>query len=157
MKVSLTLLCLGEEIIYLDDFDVKLRKKLLCTLFFLKISIPAETKNESFLTSCSTSKNDVLTYIFNDLTSKVGPRRLSVAHISPGRGKKLASLSSPPPLRSVAGPAPYRVRGVAGSGSLALSIRINHTAHRCRRIPETAALYNRVRGNEARYFLTQAK
>ncbi len=30
----LTLLCLGEEIIYLVDFDVKLRKKLLCTLFF---------------------------------------------------------------------------------------------------------------------------
>jgi hypothetical protein len=30
----LTLLCRGEENIYLDDFDVKLRKKLLCTLFF---------------------------------------------------------------------------------------------------------------------------
>ncbi len=144
----LTLLCLGKENIDLDDFDVKLRKKLLCTLFFKKITIPAETKNESFLTSCSTSKNDVLTYIFNDLMSKVEPRRPSVAPISPGRGKKLASLSSPPPLRSVACPAPYRVRGVVGSGSLALSIR-NHTAHRCRRIPETAALYNRVRGNEA--------
>jgi hypothetical protein len=47
-----------------------------------------------------------------------------------------------PTFRSVAGPAPYRVRGVAGLGSLALSILINHTAHRCRRIPETAALYN---------------
>jgi hypothetical protein len=86
---ALTLLCRGEENIYLDDFDVKLRKKLLCTLFFKKISIPAEMKNESFLTSCSTSKNDVLTYIFNNLTSKVRPRRLSVAHISPGRGKNL--------------------------------------------------------------------
>ncbi len=32
--MSLTLFCLGEENIYLDDFDVKLRKKLLCTLFF---------------------------------------------------------------------------------------------------------------------------
>jgi hypothetical protein len=85
----LTLLCRGEENIYLDDFDVKLRKKLLCTLFFLKISIPAETRNESFLTSCSTSKNDVLTYIFNDLTSKVGPRHHSVAPISPGQGKNL--------------------------------------------------------------------
>ncbi len=30
---DLTLFCLGEENIYLDDFDVKLRKKLLCTLF----------------------------------------------------------------------------------------------------------------------------
>jgi hypothetical protein len=30
----LTLLCQGEENIYLDDFDVKLRKKLLCMLFF---------------------------------------------------------------------------------------------------------------------------
>ncbi len=57
---------------------------------------------------------------------------------------------SPPPLRlavlmtfqSVAGPAPFRVQGVAGLGCLALSILINHTAHRCRRIPETAALYN---------------
>jgi hypothetical protein len=45
---QLTLLCRGEENIYLDDFDVKLRKKLLCTLFKKKISIPAETKNESF-------------------------------------------------------------------------------------------------------------
>ena len=89
IKKSLTLLCLGEEKIYLDNFDVKLRKKLLCTLFLKKISIPAETKNESFLTSCSTSKNDVLTYIFNDLTSKVGPRRHSVAPISPERGKNL--------------------------------------------------------------------
>jgi hypothetical protein len=53
------------------------------------IYIPAETKNKSFLTSCSMSKNDVLTYIFNDLTSKVGPRRHSVAPISPGRGKNL--------------------------------------------------------------------
>jgi hypothetical protein len=85
----LTLFCLGEENIYLDNFEVKLRKKLLCTLFFLKISIPAETKNESFLTSCSTSKNDVLTYIFKDLTSTVGPRRHSVAPISPGRGRNL--------------------------------------------------------------------
>jgi hypothetical protein len=85
----LTLLCLGEENIYLDDFDVKLRKKLLCTLFFFKISIPAETNNESFLTSCLTSKKDVLTYIFNDLMSKVGPRRHSVTPISPGRGKNL--------------------------------------------------------------------
>jgi hypothetical protein len=86
---TLTLFSLGEENIYLVDFDVKLRKNLLSTLFFKKISIPAETKNESFLTSCSTSKNDVLTYIFNDLTSKVGPRRHSVAPISPGRGKNL--------------------------------------------------------------------
>jgi hypothetical protein len=30
----LTLLSRGEENIYLDDFDVKLRKKLLCKLFF---------------------------------------------------------------------------------------------------------------------------
>ncbi len=30
----LTLFYLGEENIYLVDFDVKLRKKLLCTLFF---------------------------------------------------------------------------------------------------------------------------
>jgi hypothetical protein len=84
-KPLLTLLCRGEENIYLDDFDVKLRKKLLCTLF-KKTPIPAETKNKSFLTSCSTSKNDVLTYIFNDLTSKVGPRRHSVAPISPPLG-----------------------------------------------------------------------
>ncbi len=88
-QLLLTLFCLGEENIYLDDFDVKLRKKLLCTLFKKKISIPAETKNESFLTSCSTSKNDVLMYIYNDLTSKVGPRRHSVAPISPGRGRNL--------------------------------------------------------------------
>jgi hypothetical protein len=93
----LTLLFRGEENIYLDDFDVKLRKKLLCTLFKKKKSIPAETKNQSFLTSCSTSKNDVLTYIFNDLTSKVGPRRHSVAPISPGRGKNLPRWA--PPLR----------------------------------------------------------
>ncbi len=45
---SLTLLCRGEENIYLDDFDVKLQKKLLFTSFKKKISIPAETKNESF-------------------------------------------------------------------------------------------------------------
>ena len=110
--------------------------------FLKKISIPAETKNESFLTSCSTSKNDVLTYIFNDLTSKVGPRRPSVAPISPGRGKNLPRWAPPSAWRcqstfqSVAGPAPYRVRGVAGSGSLALSILINHTAHHCREFPK---------------------
>ncbi len=49
-SLLLTLLCLGKENIYLDDFDVKLRKKLLCMLFKKKIYIPAETKNESFLT-----------------------------------------------------------------------------------------------------------
>ncbi len=54
-------------------------------------------RNESFLTSCSTSKNDVLTYIFNDLTSKVGPRHHSVAPISPWRGKNLPRWA--PPLR----------------------------------------------------------
>ncbi len=66
-----------------------------------KISIPAETKNESFLTSCSMSKNDVLTYIFNDLTSKVRPRHHSVAPISPGRGKNLPRWAPPPPLGGV--------------------------------------------------------
>ncbi len=34
LEDTLTLLCLGEEKIYLDNFDIKLRKKLLCTLFF---------------------------------------------------------------------------------------------------------------------------
>jgi hypothetical protein len=109
--------------------------------FFKKYLFLQKQKNESFLTSCSTSKNNVLTYIFNDLTSKVGPRRPSVAPISPGRGKKLASMSPPPAPISCRSRA-IQSAGVAGSGSLALSIRINHTAHRCRRIPETAALYN---------------
>ncbi len=111
----LTLLCLGEENIDLNDFDVKLRKKLLCTLFLKQISIPAETKNESFLTSCSTSKNDVLTYIFNDLTSKVGPRRLFVAHISPGPkvGRSLfwsagPLVRCPADYRNVSGPADWK-------------------------------------------------
>ncbi len=44
----LTLFCRGEENIYLDDFDVKLRKKLLCTLFLKKISIPVETEKRIF-------------------------------------------------------------------------------------------------------------
>jgi hypothetical protein len=34
LEDTLTLLCLGKENIDLDDFDVKLRIKLLCTLFF---------------------------------------------------------------------------------------------------------------------------
>jgi hypothetical protein len=31
----LTLFCLGKENIYLDDFDVKLRKKLSCTFIYV--------------------------------------------------------------------------------------------------------------------------
>jgi hypothetical protein len=133
---------------YLPRRPVKLWKKLLCTSFLKNIYIPAETKNEFFLTSCSTSKNDVLTYIFNNLTSKVRPRRHSVAPISPGRGKNLHRWA--PPFRlAVPANIPISCRSCAiqsagggGLGSLALSILINHTAHRCRQIPETAALYN---------------
>jgi hypothetical protein len=45
---GLTLLCRDEENIYLDDFDVKLRKKLLCTLFLKKYIFLQKRKTNLF-------------------------------------------------------------------------------------------------------------
>ena len=139
-----------------------------------KISIPAETKNESFLTSCSTSKNDVLTFIFNDLTSKVGPQRPSVAPISPGRGKNLPRWAPPPLLGGASQhsdqlPVPrhtecggWRVRAL----SLFLyGLIIQRTVAGEFPKPQRSITFRsvagfapyRVRGNEAIFFLTQAK
>ncbi len=46
--VVLTLLCLGEENIYLDNFDVKLRKKLLLRYFFKKYLFLQKRKTNLF-------------------------------------------------------------------------------------------------------------
>ncbi len=137
-----------------------------------KISIPAETRNESFLTSCSTSKNDVLTYIFNNLTSKSG-RDVTLSHLFL-RGEVKIYLDEPPPsawrcqstFQSVAGPAPYRVRGWRVRAlSLFLYGIIQRTVAGEFPKPQRSITFQsvagfapyRVRGNEARYFLTQAK
>ncbi len=54
MYERLTLFCLGEENIYLDDFDVKLQKKLLCTLFLKKN-----------IYSCRNEKRIFFNFMFN--------------------------------------------------------------------------------------------
>ncbi len=59
----LTLIQPGEVKIDLANFDVKFRTKFLYVRLFFIWPIPAETSCESFWTSDTTSKNDVLTSI----------------------------------------------------------------------------------------------